>query len=489
MAKNKRSPSTKKAAGSRGNRGSKPRGRTSGRAAKPPRSEIAEDLLAFAENLRSSATEAATFVESEVEKRLGWGATKNAETRFFNRAANARTELLQRRRDFEELNARCPSADPCRQLIDELAASGIGGLIETVAEDLSDIAVRADRPLSDEDRDQLRSELQSVVGMLEGLVKVAEWIEDEAIVLKGGTVPGRRRSPEQPADPPLPREIQVAVLEAESAAEEFLNKLAAAPPEFDQSGRDTTLLWLKHLDREREHLAMASNKVVKIAGMLDDTHRAAAERQGHSGFLRFLNTEARIVRRVAVRRALSNDVIKNMMDRLISRLSLTDNGSHVASRLVVMAEDLKRRLQSDGRLLFLQAERATNEERANAVTAEQLPDWTDVIGPGGEDNPSTQAQLLMAFVDYDGDEPEFCPATVYELVPRLNRMFGGKNQKGWESWIGRHLPKLLKSEIVFKHDRTEGLSRQVADQYEVCRAAIRKYRRYLVRSQSPYRPS
>ncbi len=447
------------------------------------RSEIADDLLTFAENLRANATEAVRFVEDKLAKRLGWGTKKNAETRFFSRATHTSRDFSQRRQDFDALDARCRATDACRPLIDDLAGGGLREAIEIVAVELSNIAARAGRPFNDADRDQLHNELQGAYRMLQVILEFAEWIEDEARILRGGSVPGRRRLPDSP---PLPPEIQEPVLEAESAARQFMSELEAAPPELACGSQESTLAYLKRLGPEKSRLERESNKVTAIVKKFTDEQREAAERQGHSLFLQFLNDAERHVTRVAVRRAFSNATVCAVIDRLVSRLALTDEGSHSASRILVMAEDLKRHLQSDQHLLGLQAEQVTNERRANEVTAGELPDWSEVIGPGGDDAPSEQAMLLMAFVEYDGDEPVFEVATKYELAARLGCIFPDRRrqQKAWLSWIDRHLPKLKKAKIVFAHDREEGSSRRLADCFEICPAAVRKYRRHLIRSRA-----
>lgn len=453
----------------------------------PPHSAIADDLLAFADNLRANMTEAQKFCEEDVAKRLGWDATKKAETHFFTRATQTHQALRQRRKEFDDLEARCKTTDPCRRLIDDLAGCGLQEAIDVVAADLKDIAKRAGRPLSGQDRVQLHDDLQGLLGFLDSLLDVAAWIEDEAGASRGEAVPSRsRRSGAQP-EPALPPEIATAVRDAESDVQKFVDIVAESASALKPGNTESVLAWLKRLGAIIHGLEAASNKVVKRLNGFTDRHRQAAEREGNTRFLQFLDKRERMLKRLAARRAISTGLVKRVIDRLQARLSLSDDAAHVAAETIVQLNDLSCRLQADQRRLERQADDATNERLANAVTAAQLPSWNEILGHGESNDgaPSNLAMLLMAFVDYSGKTPDFEPATRKHLQERLDRSRRGYSLR---SLSRRQFDKLLEKaqelKIVFMHDRPKKLKRTVGDKFSLCNAAIRKHRSHLIRPQS-----
>lgn len=453
--------------------------------ASPPRSEVADDLLAFASALRANVNEASKFCEDEVAKRLGWGATKKAETHFFTRATTTSKALRQRRKEFDGIKTRCKSADPCRPLINDLAAGGIRRYIDIVAADLEDIAARAGRPLSDHDRDELRVALQGVRRSLDDLHEIAAWIEDEASAIRGQTVPGRSSRSGIESEPDLPPAIANVVQEAESDASRFINVVAESTSALVRSDSESTLAWLKRLDPEIPRLEAASNRVVRRLQRFTDRDRADAEAQGHTRFLQFLDKRERVLRRVAGRRAISTGLVRGVIEGLLARLSLSDMGAEAVGRIGRQLEDFSRRLQSDQSLLERQADNAANERLANAVTVAQLPTWAEILGHGerGNGGPSNLAMLLMAFVDDSGEAPDFEPATRKQLKQRMDQACVRAGQRRLsDRQLKNLLEKLLKLHIVYKHDRPKKTSRRQGDEFSPCKAAIRKYRRNLFRS-------
>lgn len=451
-----------------------------GRRAGPPSSGVANDLLAFADNLRANACEAMKFVDEEVQKRVQPDSTKKAETRFVSRANKAGQEMRSRAADLDGLNTRCTRTDPCRALIDGLVSGGLRESITIVSDDLLEIAARAQRPVSDSDREELRGQLQAVRTLLETLVDIAAWIEDEATILRGETVPGRAGRSEARPEPPLPPEIDAVVREWESVARRFITGLGNAPPALEPSGDKSILAWVKWLPSEINRLRRINQRLVGIADQVTDRHRQEAERGGHVRLLQFLDMNARLRERVALRQAFSTSAVTGVIERAVVRLSLTDEAADAASEIIVMLERLKRELQSDQYSLNLQAQDAKNERAANAVTAQQLPSWSEINGQGDESGgrQSNLAMLLRAFIDHDEDEPSFEAVTKRELAARLEHMFG--RERNWGSWIDRWLPKLMEQKIVFPLDRPAGSSRRNPDWFQLCRAAIRKYRAHLV---------
>lgn len=458
----------------------------------PPRSEIADDLLIFANNLQANVEEALKFVDKEVANRLGWDATKKAETFFHTRASRVRQALQQRRKEFDSLRARCTSADPCRPLINGLMTGGLRRAIDVVIAEFADIAARAKRPLSDRDRDDLLNQLQGLRKLLERLQEIAEWIEEEAGASRGEPVLGSSRASRGQPEPALPPEIEAAVKAAESDARDFIDVVVESTPALEGCDGGTVLGWLKRIGPDIRRLEEASNKVVKRVRGFTDRHRRAAEEQGNTRSLKFFDKCEQVLRHVAARRAISTGLVKHVVERLQSRLSLTDTGEENAHRIKGELNSLLMRLQADQRQLQRRADNATNERLANAVTAGQLPTWAAILGHGESDDggPINLAMLLEAFVDYSGTTPDFEPATKAQLAERLGRAIAGKGRRRLSArCLNTWLDKARKLKIVYKLDRPEKLSRRIGDQFNLCKAAIRKYRRYLVRPQPKRRAS
>ena len=449
-----------------------------------PRSEITVDLLAFAGRLKSNVKEALTFCDTEVEKRIGWGATKNAETHFFNRAKKTSKELRQRRPEFDEIDARCKQADPCRRVLDDLVGSGLRETLGIVSADLEGIAARSRRPLTDADRDALLNELQGCRQLLFALHDAAEWVEDEATISRGGTVPGRTRTQAAVAEPPLPPEIEAVVQDAERAAKEVIVELEQSAASLEPGNNESTLASLKRLRPNLSQIERASNKVLRIQKLFTDRHRRIAEKQGHDRFLQFLETNERMSRRIASRRRLSAQLVTGVVERLIARLSITDRSADRASGLDDHLDGLMQRLQSDQRKHEQRADDAANERAANAVTAEQLPAWSALSerGKGDTRDLSKLQMLLKAFAVQRGKATAFGEATRKQLKERLGGMVAEGNFKPLSD---RQLEKLLEEaqlrKIVFKCPRPVKSSRTLGDEFELCAASIKKYRRHLVR--------
>jgi hypothetical protein len=367
-----------------------------------------------------------------------------------------------------------------------LVAGRLPESIDIVVADLAGIANRAKRPLSDQDRDQLRDELQGLRKLLAYLLEIAEWIEDEAGAARGETALGRIRTSGALPEPALPPEIATAVQEAESDASTFIDAVAKLTPALERGEQETILAWLKRVRSDISHLEAVSNRVVQLAQRFTDMDRQAAQRQGHTRFLKFLDECERVLRHVAARHAISTGLVSGLVERLLSRLSLTDAGEHAAARLDRQISDLLEGLKADQMLLERQADNAINERLANAVTAAQLPSWTEILGHGdiGDGGPSNLAMLLMAFVDYSGTTPDFEPATRQQLKERMDRACAAAgrrrlSRRQFDKW----LDKSLELKIIFKNDRAKKSSRRLGDKFSFCEAGIRKYRRHLVRPQ------
>lgn len=449
-----------------------------------PPSEIAAELLAFAGRLKSNVKEALTFCDAEVEKRIGWGATKNAETHFFNRAKKTSQELRQRRPEFDEIDSRCKQADPCRPLLDDLAGSGLRETLDIVSADLEGIAARSRRPLTDADRDALLNELQGCRQLLIALHDAAEWIEDEATINRGGTVPGRTRTQAAAAQPPLPPEIEAAFQDAEKVAKEVIVELEQAAASLEPRNNESTLASLKRLGPSLNQIERTGKKVLRTEKLFTDRHRKIAEEQGHDRFLQFLETNERVSRRIASRRRLSTQLVKGVVERLIVRLSITDDSAFRADGLGKALDGCIGQLQSDQRKLEHRANDAANERAANAVTAEQLPAWGE-LGEQGEGDTRDLSKLQMflkAFAVQRGKATVFGEATRKQLKERLGKVFA-KKKLGRLS--DRQLEKLLEEaqlrKIVVKCPRPAKSSRTLGHEFELCAAAIKKYRGQLVR--------
>ena len=449
-----------------------------------PRSEVAADLLAFAGRLKSNVAEALTFSDDVVVERIGWGATKNAETHFFNRAIKTSRELRQRRDEFDGLDARCVSADPNRPMIDDLAASGLSKTLEIVSADLADIAARRKRPMTDADRDKLYDDLQEGRKLLSQLKGIAEWIEDEATILLGGTAPGAAIGKTVTSQQPLPPAIEAAMREAEKQAGEFVAEAMQETRLFEPRGNEAMLAFLKRIGPDFSRVERAGKEVVRIQKMFTDKHREIAEKQGHDRFLQFLKTNERLSKRIADRRRFSVQLVAGVFERVIAKLSLTDNSVTRASRLEVSLEDVLRCLRSDQRLLEQRAEDAASERLAHAATVGQLPAW-GAIGErdeGDKHGVSKLQMLLMAFVERRGTAKSLGVATRKQLKSRLSEMFAKKKLRRLSD---RQLEKLLEEarllKLVCKRDRPPDASRRLGDEFELCAAAVKKYRRHLVR--------
>ena len=447
-------------------------------------SDIATDLIAFAGRLKANVKEAITFCDTEVEKRIGWDATKNAETHFFNRAKKTSKELRQRRLEFDEIDARCKQADPCRPVLDDLEGSGLRETLDIVSADLEGIAARSRRPLTDADRDALLNELQGCRQLLIALHDAAEWIEDEAAIDRGGTVPGRTRTQAAVANPLSSPEIEAAVQDAERVAKEVIVELEQSPASLEPRNNESTLASLKRLGPNLSQIERTSNKVLRIQKFFTDRHRRIAKEQGHDRFLQFLETNERVSRRIASRRRLSTQLVRGIVERLTARLSLTDDSADRASGLDNHLDGLMQRLQSDQRKLEHRANDAANERAANAVTAEQLPAWRALSeqGKGDTRNLSKLQLFLKAFAVQRGNATGLGEATRKQLKERLRKVFA-KKKLGRLS--DRQFEKLLVEaqlrKTVFKCPRPMKSSRTLGDEFELFAAAIKKYRHHLVR--------
>lgn len=438
----------------------------------PPSSEVREELIAFADNLGANATEAMQFYEDTLAKRLDGQATKKAETRFANRILVLAREVRTRFGDFVTLEARCPSRDPCRPIIDDLAGAGLRSTIGNLAEAVEDIACRAGQPLSEEARQQLAADRSSVLRHISTLLEIAEWIADEAQSTRGRPVPWR------PVDGELPAVIEAPLTSAETAANAFIQAFAARPPSFDRGAEESALVWLKHLRDENDRIANETAALVAALKRFTDEHLQAAEEAGHKRVVQFLTDVEAVVHRVTARRDVSIALTKAAINECVQRLSLDDVGADAAARITFELNRVAARLDEQRDLLAVLARGTTTKRLAATVKPGDLPAWEEL--GGGADRGGVQAKslcmLVMAFQDPDSDQQQFTPATKAELRERMNEMFSGGCGFFSRSWVDRKVEDGMKLKIVFMHRRPKWQSKRVPDRFELCAAAIRKYR-------------
>jgi len=437
-----------------------------------PAMEFVKALLEFADNLRDNATEAETYYEDKVRSRLGGQAKKNTETRFFNRAQRLAVELQGRRTDFEQLQARCPSQAPGRRIIDDLAAAGLSDHLLRLGDDLRAIASRSANPIGAEDREQLDIDRRAILHTIVDLIPIAEWIESQARTSRGNPMPWRE------GDTRAPTAIDGLLQEAEERARRFLQTMATRPADFGRRNNETTLQWLRYLREEKERLGAETAGFAAVLGKFTDEHLEAAERMGHKELQTLLTNWEAVVERVAARREVSIQLTKAVIDNLIRRLSISEGGADAAATINYALDGVKSQLDEQRQLLRAYEASAARNCRVAETHECDLPDWEEIYGDGEREGTKKAGlwMLVMAFQDPDADGQEFSTATKRMLANRLAARFGGQIEDYFGSWLDRRVKVACENKIVVPVPRVRGSSKTLGDRFELCAAAIRKYR-------------
>jgi len=436
-------------------------------------------LLEFADKLHDNATEAETYYEDEVRSRLGGQAKKNTETRFFNRAARLATELQERGTDFQQLQANCPPQAPGRRVVDDLAAAGLSIHLRRLEGDLRNIASRVMTPIGADDQDRLDHDRRMILRNVADLIAIADWIESQVRAIRGTPIPWQEQ------DDRVPAVITRLLQQAEERSHQFLQMMAERPVDLERKSDETTLQWLQFLCEEKERLTSETSNFAAVLSKFTEEHLEAAERTGHEELLTLLGNWEAVVNRVAARRGVSIQLTNAVIDNLIRRVSISEGGADAAATIVHTLNGLKSQLDEQRQLLRAYEASATRSRQAAETRESDLPEWEEIYGDG-EHRGGKKAglwKLVMAFQDPDADGQEFTAATKRMLADRLAARFGGRQQDYYGSWLDRRVNELLNrnNKIVVRVPRPEGTSKTVGDQFELCTAAIRKYRDHLLR--------
>jgi hypothetical protein len=435
-------------------------------------SPVADGLLKFADALRDNAAEAMNFQEAEVIKRLGGQATRNAETRFVNRARELERELHQRVNEFGALEAGCPSEDQCRPIIDCLVSNAIVVHLQRLADAVSDIARHAASPLSDEHREQLSHSLQALNRIGVTLVELADWITAEVGALRGTPVPWRQSS----LGGELPPVVAALLQECEMEGRAFVQVLADRPLSCNRRTDDTTLTWLAQLKQEKTRLLKACDAFTAGLGKFNDEHLQAAQAAGPQRLVQFLEERERVLNQLRARRGFSLNLTDLAIEDCTRRLSLQEADMDAADAIQRMLGSVAVRLEEQRQLLNTLASRAANDRTGANVTEAELPSWEEIYGEGEQRGGADKGlwMLVMAFQDSDADGQEFTAADRRTLATRLSRRFGGTPDDYLNSWLDRRLKRAEKLKIVFLHPPAK--SRRVGHTFELYPAAISRYR-------------
>jgi hypothetical protein len=435
-------------------------------------SSVADDLLKFADALRDNAAEAINFHEDEVIRRLGGQATRNAETRFVNRARELERELQQRVGEFEMLEACCPTQDVCRPIIDCLGSNAIVVHLQRLASGLSDIARHAASPLSDEHRDQLSHSLQALSRIGATLVEIADWITAEVGALRGTPVPWRRPS----LGGELPPVVEALLQECETQGRAFVQVLANRPLAFSRRADETTLNWLAQLKQEKTRLLEACDAFTAGLGKFNDEHLQEAEAAGSGRLVQFLEERERVLDQLRARRGFTLTLTELATEDCIRRLSLQEADLDAVDAIQSMLASVAVRLEEQRQLLNALASRAANDLTGATVTEADLPSWEAIYGEGEREGGRDKGlwMLVMAFQDPDADEQEFTSADKRTLATRLSRRFGGIPDDYLKSWLDRKVKRAIELNIIFRHPLPD--SRTVGHTFELYPAAISRYR-------------
>jgi hypothetical protein len=440
-----------------------------------PYSDVIEDVLTFAANLRANANEAMRFHEAEVAARLGGNATRKAETQFTTRAGKLAAALRTRSADLALLEACCPPEVPCRRIIEDLVSGGLHDALLRLADEMEGIYERSIHPLSADSLQRLSHDRASLLQNVSRLIEIAAWIEEEARAIRGNPAPWRAAT----TAPPEP--FATLLTSAEEGARTFLRTMAKQPISFERQAEESTLAWLGYLVQEKNRCKAETDAFAAVLGKFTDEHLEAAEQAGHERLVEFLNEREAVVNRIAARRDVSIALTQAAIEDLIRRLSLTDDGADAAANITHLLNGIDGLLLEQRQLLAAAASRATRNRQAAAVTERELPAWMELgqVNDAGHRRKVRLWMLVSAFQDPDADEQRFVAMERKDLHARLECLFGNEVGGVSEAAVYRLLKDAEKLKVVFVHDRREGTPKTVGDRFELCRAAIRKYGRHV----------
>ena len=451
-----------------------------------PSSTVREDLLAFARNLRANAKEAEKYSVEHIAKRLGTQATRNAETHFVTRTSRLAHELRARDSEFATLVARCLTPDPCRPIIDTLVSAGLQDFILTLASAVESIASRASHVIDGEARRRLDEDLAYAIRLIASLVEVASWITRKARVIGDEDMSATGRRVE------LPESLRASVQAANAGAAAFLRFLADRPPVFGRSDRETTLAWLRHVQKERERIEKETTALLAALSVFTDADLKAAEEAGGGVLVLFLQKHEDVVNEITATRNTSILITESVINSVIQGLSLHDgdgdgdgggeeSGLDAASSIIYRLDSVRTQLDEQKRSLDDMAQRTTAARMAATVEQADLPAWEQICGTGKRTDTGVKGiwMLLMAFQDPDAAKQTFTTATKKELLDRLNGMAIATRAKFSDAWVLRRLEESKEFGIVFMHPRVDGQSKTTPDRFQLSAAAIAKYRHRL----------
>ena len=409
-------------------------------------------------------------MDDKVVRRLASPATARAETRIRTRAQRLAAGLRDRQTEFRSLDARCRNDDPCRPLITTLSSGGLLGTLESVAEEVEDLATRAVSPLSEEDREALRHNTAALVRNLSALLDLADVIAKEARAIRDDSGVGVERRPS------LPQELVGKILESEQAAQRFYEVFSSHPVSIERSANETTVGWLSHVREEYKRLRDGADQFADVLGKFTDADRDAAERAGHESLVRFLREKERVITRLTARRNVSISLMQLAIDHGIHRLSLSERGIDAADSASVQLRAIAAGLDQQRRVCEHLAADATAERLSEEAAVESdLPQWDAIVQsrPGDGSRLSGLNMLVAAFREENvSGHAAFGDATKSELAERLDELFPHEGPFA-ASWVDRHLKEAVRLKVAIS--LPSGASRRLPHVFRLSGAAIRKY--------------
>jgi hypothetical protein len=414
------------------------------------------------------------FVDDKVARRLASPATARAETRIRTRAQRLAAGLRDRQTEFRSLDGRCRHDDPCRPLITTLSSDGLLGALESVAEEMEDLATRAASPLSEEDREALRHNAAALVRNLSALLDLADVIAKEARAIRDDLGVGVERRPS------LPQELVGKILESEQSAQRFYEVISSHPVSIERSVNETTVGWLSHVREEYKRLRDGADQFAAVLGKFSDADRDVAERAGHESLVRFLREKERALTRFTARRNVSISLMQLAIDHVIHRLSLSERGIDAADNVSVQLRGIAAGLDEQRRAFEHLATDATAERLAEEAAVESdLPEWNAIVRsrPGDSSGLAGLNMLVAAFRDETGGgDAVFSDSTKNELTERLDDLFPHECPFA-ASWVDRHLKEAVRLKVAIP--LPAGASRRLPHVFRLSAAASRKYGPHL----------